>query len=288
MKYMVMCGSDIGKSYSMNQDSVGIKHISTEKGEVIFAALCDGMGGFNEGEIASCSVLKAFFKWFDVKFSKNIAEYDNDRIHNEWKLIIKTINDKLYKYGKSKRITLGTTVVAMLVINTDYYILNIGDCRVYELSDTIIQLTNDHSVVEQEVLEGKITKEEARYDKRRNQLLKSVGVLNEVVPDFFYGKVKAGSVYMMCCDGVRNKVFDDELLYYFHPTIMIDKSNMKNNIEYIFSLNKSRGENDNMTIALIKDNETTLVFDNDDKGIDVKDESIITNSNSYIEIEMEV
>lgn len=287
MKYTVMCDSDIGKSRSMNQDAVGIKHISTTDGEVVFAVLCDGMGGFNEGEIASCSVLKAFLKWFDLKYSKNIAQYDDNRIFAEWELVIKAINDKLYRYGKSKKITLGTTVTAMLVKNTDYYILNIGDCRAYELSDTIRQLTNDHSVVAQEVLDGKLTEEEARYDKRRNQLLKSVGVLSEVTPDFFCGKVNRGCVYMMCCDGVRNKVFDDELLYYFHPEIMINKSNMKNNIEYIFSLNKSRGENDNMTVVLIKDNETTVVLNSSEDGLDVNDEKIIINSDSYIEIEME-
>ena len=287
MKYTIMCDSDIGKSRSMNQDAVAIKHISTSDEEIVFAVLCDGMGGFNEGEIASCSVLKAFMKWFDIKFTKNIARYDDNRICEEWKSVIEIINDKLYRYGKSKKITLGTTVTVMLLKNTNYYILNIGDCRAYELSDTIRQLTRDHSVVAQEVLEGKLTEEEARYDNRRNQLLKSVGVLSEVTPDFFCGKVNGGSVYMMCCDGVRNKVFDDELLYYFHPAIMTNKSNMKNNIDYIFSLNKERGENDNMTVVLIKDNETTVVLNNTDDGLNINDEKIIINSDAYIDIEME-
>ena len=62
MKYTVVCESDIGKTRPMNQDAVAIKHISTNEQEVVFAILCDGMGGFNEGEIASCSVVKAFYK----------------------------------------------------------------------------------------------------------------------------------------------------------------------------------------------------------------------------------
>lgn len=282
MKYTVICDSDIGQSRSVNQDAVAVKHISTDERELVFAILCDGMGGFSEGELASCSVVKAFEEWFMIEFICNAAQYDREKIFDEWNKIIKKINDKLYKYGKLKNTVLGTTVTVMLILNYNYYILNIGDCRIYELSDTIIQLTNDHSVVAREVMEGKITYEEARYDNRRNQLLRSVGVLSEVTPDFFYGKVKSGSVYMMCCDGVRNKVFDDELLYYFHPEIMINEANMKNNMDYIFSLNKLRGENDNMTIVLIKDNERTVTLNDGDEHYKINYENTIMNSNLYI------
>lgn len=287
MKYTVVCESDIGKSRPMNQDAVAIKHISTNEQEVVFAILCDGMGGFNEGEIASCSVVKAFYKWFDNSFSKNVSQYSKDKIFAEWNMITESMNDKLYRYGKMKKITIGTTITVLMIIDLNYYILNIGDCRVYELTDKINQITYDHSVVAEEVREGKLTEEEARYDKRRNQLLRSVGVLKKVEPDFFSGIVANGAVYMMCCDGVRNKVFDDELLYYFHPTIMTNKSNMKNNIDYIFSLNKLRDENDNMTVVLIKDNATTIVLQDDENGMIVEDEKMIVNSDSYIDIEID-
>lgn len=288
MKYTIACESDIGKSRAMNQDAVAIKHISTNEQEIVFAVLCDGMGGFNEGEIASSSVVMAFLKWFNNNFLLKVSEYNKEKIYNEWNIIINSMNDKLYRYGKQKKITIGTTVTVLMIVDLNYYILNIGDCRVYELTDGIKQITNDHSVVAEEVKQGKITEEEARYDRRRNQLLRSVGVLKNVIPDFFTGTVANGGVYMMCCDGVRNKVFDDELLYYFHPTIMTTKSNMKNNIDYVFSLNKQRDENDNMTIVLIKDNATTIVLQNEENSISVEDEKTIINSDSYIDIGIDI
>lgn len=287
MKYTVICESDVGRMRSINQDAVAIKHISTSGEEVVFAVLCDGMGGFNEGEVASSSVVMAFMKWFDEKYTKAINAYNIDKVFLEWKNIVNIINDKLYEYGNKNSVKVGTTATVMLICNTQYYILNIGDCRVYELSNKITQLTNDHSVVEREIELGRITREEARYDKRRNQLLRSIGVLENVSPDFFYGEVHTGAVYMLCCDGVRNKVFDDELLYYFHPEIMTTKSNMENNVNYIFALNKMRNENDNMTVVLIKDNDTTIVINNKDNACVVQDEKIIVNSDSYLDIELD-
>ena len=143
MKYTIACESDIGKSRAMNQDAVAAKHISTNEQEIVFAVLCDGMGGFNEGEIASSSVVMAFLKWFNNNFLLKVSEYNKEKIYNEWNIIINSMNDKLYRYGKQKKITIGTTVTVLMIVDLNYYILNIGDCRVYELTDGIKQITND-------------------------------------------------------------------------------------------------------------------------------------------------
>lgn len=284
VRYTVTCDSDIGRSRKMNQDAVTIKHISTANEEVVLAVICDGMGGLKDGEIASTSVVKAFLKWFDNAFVKDISHYKEERIFSEWTSLINEINSRIYLYGKKQKISLGTTLTAMLIINEDYYIANIGDCRAYELTDTIRQVTDDHSVVSKEVREGKITEEQARFDSRRNRLLRSIGVMSKTRADYYTGKVAKRGVYMLCCDGVRNKVYDDEFLYFFHPSVMTNKSNMDNNINYIFYLNKLREENDNMSVVLIKDNETTIVLQNDDNQIVIENEKIIINSDMYIDI----
>jgi len=286
MRYTVVCDSDIGKSRTVNQDAVAVKHISTDSEEVVYAVLCDGMGGLKDGEVASSSVVKAFIKWFDERFSTNVLKYDKGKIFEEWSAVVERINEKIYRYGKTKGINLGTTVIVMLIVNKEYYILNIGDCRTYEIAERITQLTQDHSVVAEEVKAGLLTEEEARFDKRRNQLNRSIGVVKEVKADFFNGHISPGGVYLMCCDGVRNKIYDDELMYYFHPSIMTSRSNMENNIKYIFSLNMSRNETDNMTVVLIKDNETTIVLQKEAGCVIVEDEQIIINSDSFIDIDI--
>lgn len=284
MRFTVTCDSDIGRMRKQNQDAVAVKHISANSKEVVFAVLCDGMGGLEEGEIASASVVNSFLEWFDKFYIKKIDKYDETVIFSDWEFIIKKINSALYKYGDKRGIKIGTTVTIMLICNMDYYILNIGDSRAYELTHTIRQLTIDHSLVAKEVRAGRLSLEEARFDSRRNQLLRSVGVTKDTRADLFKGKVSDGAVYMLCCDGVRNKVYDEELLYYFHPVVMTDKNVMKNNINYVFELNKFRKENDNMSVILIKDNETTIVLQNSENTITV-DEKVITGVKRTINID---
>lgn len=279
MRYTVACDSDIGRVRTVNQDAIFTKHIATNGNEVVFAVLCDGMGGFEEGEIASATVVNTFAKWFENSSFFDVVDYSYESVKKEWFEIIDEVNCRIYRYGQRKKINIGSTVTVLMIINNQYYILNVGDGRVYELTKDIVQLTKDHSVVAQKVEQGVLTKEQAMVDPRRNQLLKSIGGLRDVVPDFFSGLVPKEAVYMMCCDGVRNKVYDDELLYYFHPNIMTDSDNMRHNIRYIFELNKARKESDNMSIILIKNNSTTIVYD--DRNV-VYDEQFMGSNNKII------
>lgn len=285
MRYTVMCDSDVGRARKNNQDAVVVKHVSASSREVVFAVLCDGMGGLEEGEVASTSVVMTFLKWFDSFYMPKINEFDEATVFSNWQYIINSINSKLYQYGNRQGIKVGTTVTVLLVCNMEYYILNIGDGRVYELTDHITQLTEDHSVVAREVKQGRLSPQEARYDSRRNQLLRSVGVTKETKADFFKGQVLGGAVYMLCCDGIHNKIYDEEILYYFHPQIMTNKNVMKNNIRFVLELNKYRQENDNMSVILIKDNETTIVLQSAEEEIAVKEEKVIAGTDKRIDID---
>lgn len=285
MRYTVTCDSDVGRVRKTNQDAVMVKHISLSSREIVFAVLCDGMGGLDEGEVASTSVVTNFLKWFDSFYLPQINKFGEEIIFRDWQYIIKEINSELYQYGNRHEIKVGTTVTVMLVCNMEYYILNIGDGRVYELTNHIRQLTEDHSVVAREVKKGRLSLQEARFDSRRNQLLRSVGVTKETKADFYKGKISEGAVYMLCCDGVRNKIYDEEILYYFHPQIMINRNVMENNIRYVLELNKYRQENDNMSVILIKDNETTIVLQSNETEILVTDEKIIASTDKIIDID---
>lgn len=251
-KYKAGCDSDIGIRRKVNQDAVYMHHIAIAGEEAVFCILCDGMGGFKDGELASASVVHAYIGWFKKIFIKHSEQRDEKAVISEWNNIAVKINSDIYKYGVKKGIRIGTTAVVILLWRGRYIILNIGDSRVYEMTDNIMQLTKDHTWVQREFEEGRITKEQARTHKKRNILLHCIGGNPSVALDFFVGNVKHNAVYMLCSDGIRNKVSDDELFYFFHPTCMNSKEAIVNNIKYIFELNKLRNETDNMTVAIIK------------------------------------
>ena len=251
-EYKAECDSDVGLRRKVNQDAVYMQHMTIAGEEAVFCVLCDGMGGFKDGELASASVVHAYTDWFRKRFIKHLQHIDEEAIINDWNDIAVKINNIIYKYGIKKAIRIGTTAVVMLLWRDRYCILNVGDSRVYELKENIIQLTKDHTWVQREFEEGHMTKEQARTHKKKNILLRCIGGTPCVSPDFFIGNVQCGAVYMLCSDGIRNKVSDDELYYFFHPTCMDSRGAILNNINYIFELNKLRSETDNMTVAVIK------------------------------------
>ncbi len=258
MRYIAACDTDVGKVKKENQDALAIRHALLPDGEAVLAILCDGMGGFEHGELASASLVMAYVRWFEEIFLKEYSKFLAEDICDMWEKILVNMNKRIYEYGKSNSIKIGSTLSLLLIWNGKYYIMNVGDCRVYEFAANPVQITKDHSLVAREIEEGRLTPEQARVDSRRNQLLQCVGGQPKTQGDFFTGSICAEAVYMMCCDGVRTKVNDDELYYFFHPMCMNSEDAMNNNIKYIFELNKTRNETDNMSVILIKDTVATM------------------------------
>ena len=284
MRYIVTGNSDVGKVKKVNQDSFCVKIADTGKGKAVFAVLCDGMGGFEQGELASATVVKAYVKWFEESFLENITLMDYMRIKWDWERLAYRLNEAISAYGTTNNIKIGTTATVFLIYCDQFYVMNVGDCRLYRLAENIEQITNDHSWVALQVELGNMTKEEARLDKRNNKLLQCIGAMWEVKPDFFTGNVVEDNVFMMCCDGVRNKVNDEELFYFLHPSCLVDEKIMNNNMLYLFELNKLRDERDNMTIILIRAVESTMIIHDDETDFVIEKEITFMESKKYLEI----
>lgn len=88
---------------------------------------------------------------------------------------------------------------------------DVGDCRTYIISDTLTQLTTDHTIVQRELTEGKLTPEQARKDSRQSLLLQCVGAGKDVKPDYLSGEVLPHRTFLICCDGFRRKVTEAEI-----------------------------------------------------------------------------
>lgn len=253
MNYIVAASTDIGNTKSTNQDSFGVRVLYTPCGKMVFAVLCDGMGGLAKGEVASSTVVKAFYNWVDMRLPILCENGLSDNaIRSDWTQIVCDYNEKIKQYGRSQGISMGTTVTAILMTETRYYIANVGDTRAYEIGNYVRVLTKDQTVVAREVELGMLTPEQAETDPRRSVLLQCIGASDVVYPDLFFGETMQNAVYMLCSDGFRHEITPDEIFQYLQPNVMLDADGMKANLDSLILLNKQREERDNITVVAIR------------------------------------
>lgn len=253
MDFIVSAATDIGIKKTTNQDSFNVRIFDTPMGKVVFAVLCDGMGGLSKGEVASATVVNAFCKWADGRLSNLCATGIQDAdIRREWQEIVEIYNVKIKNYAHSCGTNMGTTVTVMLMTPYRYYIANVGDTRAYEIGEGLRMLTKDQTVVAREVEYGHLTPEQAEKDPRRSVLLQCIGASEEVAADFFFGDTKMNCVYMLCTDGFRHEITSEEIHQYMHPDRMLEMDGMKSIMEELISINKQRLEQDNISVIAIR------------------------------------
>lgn len=251
MHYIATADTDVGISKSTNQDSVLIKHATTDVGEVLMAIVCDGMGGLAKGELASATVIRAFSKWFDEELPYELENVDMQVIGGKWSLILKSLNVQILEYGQQLGSNLGTTFSGILFVDDKYVIVHVGDTRIYHIGSTLHQLTTDQTFVAREISRGTMTAEQAKTDKRRNLLLQCVGASKNVDPQILCGIAEKGA-YMICSDGFRHEITPGEMYESLNPINFLNENAMHNNAKYLIELVKSRQEKDNISVVLIK------------------------------------
>lgn len=251
MRYTATADSDVGISKSTNQDSVLIKHASTDIGEVLMAIVCDGMGGLAKGELASATVIREFARWFDEDLPFELDNLDMQVIGGKWSLMLKDLNLKILEYGTEHGTSLGTTFSGILFVGDQYVIAHVGDTRVYQIGSSLNQLTTDQTFVAREISRGTMTAEQAKTDKRRNLLLQCIGASKTVEPQVICGTVEKGA-YMLCSDGFRHEITEAEIYESLNPINFMNKNAMHSNARYLIEQVKSRNERDNISVVLIK------------------------------------
>ena len=254
MEFSATYNTDIGIKKFTNQDSLALRIIDTPKGQVAFGIVCDGMGGLAKGELASKEVIDSFTRWFDETFVEEILSdtFSAESLRREWNGIIQNENRLLGMYGADNNIMLGTTVSALLMYDNEFYIVHVGDSRVYELRDSVRILTRDQTFVAREIAAGRMTPEEAKTDPRRSVLLQCVGASAEVKPDFLKGKIQKNAIYLICSDGFRHQISEEEILEKLGPNAIKSDEDMKYGCVYLTEMVKNRKEADNITVAVIR------------------------------------
>ncbi len=197
--------TDVGVKRQVNQDYVFHSEAAIGNLANLFI-VADGMGGHNAGDYASS---------FATNFVVDCVKSDSET--NPIKLIRKAIeaaNEELLKDASSDpdKDGMGTTFVAATVMEDGYmYVANVGDSRLYLVNSEIIQITRDHSLVEEMVRAGKIDREAARLHPDKNIITRAVGAVKNLKVDFFDMKLKPGDRILMCTDGLSNMVAENRI-----------------------------------------------------------------------------
>lgn len=198
--------SDKGRYRAENQDSFKLCSIE----EDLLAVVCDGMGGVAGGRFASDSAISRF-----VSFTKTaLATTGGTQCADVLREAVDAANRWVYHLSQETEeyAGMGTTLVAGLFLPTKVLVINVGDSRAYRVArDGIVQLTKDHSLVQQMVDNGDLTPAQARKHPRRNIITRAVGSEPFVVSDIFEFPVRKGDLFLFCSDGLTNAVEEAEL-----------------------------------------------------------------------------
>lgn len=253
MQYLGSAVTDVGIIKKTNQDSLCLKIADTkERGEIAMAVICDGMGGLSKGELASATVIRHMSDWFEKELPQRLYKFSWKDISSEFTKMIKGLNYKIIEYGRNVGTSLGTTLSLLLIVEDKFMVAHVGDSRVYQITDKINQITEDQTYVAREIKLGRMTPQQAAVDPQRNMLLQCVGASTVVEPAFYFGNVVPNSVFVLCSDGFRHVVSDEEIFENLNYQNIPNIKNMQDNSKYLIELNKRRNERDNISVAVLK------------------------------------
>ena len=191
--------TDIGKLRKQNEDAAWF-----DESRAVFA-VADGMGGHLAGEVASRMAIEAVQRMARENERPGIAAL-REAVACAHETILAHAQDHIECAG------MGTTLSVLWLGENYAYIAHVGDSRIYRLREgSLTQITQDHSLVEELVRAGLITREQARTHPRCNIITRALGTHGENEPDLLVTDVQDGDVFLLCTDGLTGMVPDDEI-----------------------------------------------------------------------------
>ncbi len=237
--------SDIGKVRKSNQDSI---YINPNHKCFIVA---DGMGGHRGGDIASQLTTKIFGEHFN-----SVQGSIKNKIKDVLKCI-KMANTKIMEKSQTEPLLkgMGTTAVSMCIEGNKAYIANIGDSRTYLISEgKLYQLTKDHSLVQEKINLGIISRDEASRDRMKNVLVRTIGFEEDMQIDSFEYSISKNDMFLLCSDGLYSKVYDKEMIEMINQYIPDPSKTtpqiLDNLVQALIDRANHHGGNDNISIIM--------------------------------------
>lgn len=243
MEYWAL--TDKGMVRSVNQDTFFAGEIKNDAGETAFlCAVCDGMGGARAGDLASITARETFVE--AVKFGFRLK---SDDIPALMRAAAEKANEAVLEKAKENEDFhgMGTTLVAAMISDNKAVVANVGDSRCYIIKDGAIrQITKDHSLVEDMIDKGELSREQAWKHPRKNLITRAVGTDNRLECDIFEPDFAHGDYMLLCSDGLSNIVNSQEMLF----EVLYGESR-ETAAQRMMDIALSRNASDNVTIVLL-------------------------------------
>jgi len=239
--------TDSGKIRKHNQDIYQV--LSNEGKDVVVLVVCDGMGGANAGNIASELAANSFMNYItdkmdEIEKTENI--HDIALIMTDAVIAANTVVFDKSLHGEEFS-GMGTTLTAAISTKHGEVVANVGDSRLYHVTkNKITQITRDHSVVEDMIERGEISRNEARRHPNRNLITRALGTCIYEPPDIFYLNLDTGDFVLLCSDGLTNVVLDSEIQYE-----LTRGETVRESCEVLVDMALTRGAPDNVTAVIL-------------------------------------
>jgi len=241
-----------GMVRSHNEDAI------SSDGEVGLAVLADGMGGYNAGEVASGIAVALITSEMRQAIAKtslhSLDQADGDlQAIRLLKGIVAKANTSIYQSASSQPqyAGMGTTLVVALFRDNRLSVAHIGDSRLYRLrEDKLEQVTRDHSLLQEQIDSGMITREAARRSQNKNLVTRALGIEPEVEAEIHTYDVRPGDLYLLCSDGLNDMVEDEDI----ELTLNAMGSNLPLAANQLVQMANDNGGRDNVSVVLVRVN----------------------------------
>jgi|SRR5579859_1938768 len=242
--------TDIGCVRKNNEDNLGWDQ------RLGLYVVCDGMGGALAGEVASKMGVDLVLDYF--REATQTGEYpefgalpaDMSIAGKHLSSAIQRANKAIYEAGQAKQSQhgMGSTIVAILVQENFLTVAHAGDSRIYRLREGVLeQLTQDHSLVMEQVRRGLITMEQAEKSDMQNIIIRALGSEDVVEPDVQDLIAFRNDIYLLASDGLTKLVKDDSIKQILGNSRSLDAA-----CEDLIKAAKEKGGDDNITCLLLR------------------------------------
>jgi serine/threonine protein phosphatase PrpC len=234
--------TDIGRVRLVNEDRAAVQ---SELNGLSLAIVADGMGGHQAGDVASTMAVERIQEDLQSIHSEMSIEECKQRLRQA----IENANESIYDFASHREnyYGMGTTVVVTVASQELLLIGHVGDSRAYKItSDSIVQLTEDHSLVNELVKSGQITPEEASQHPRRNWVLRALGTEPEIEVDIYEYPWKQGEIVLLCTDGLSG-LLEDKTMW----KLVKQATNLEAAAQQLIHSALDAGGDDNITVVLI-------------------------------------
>ncbi|MCX8067362.1 MAG: Stp1/IreP family PP2C-type Ser/Thr phosphatase [Anaerolineae bacterium] len=247
------CRTDVGMERTLNEDSLlALQTVMAFRSRgipVALAAIADGMGGHEAGDVASQIVIRTLAQRVGGEILAPHAAGQPLPTPREWlSAVIQQANWTIYNQRRVAGTDMGTTLVVALMLGDAATIANIGDSRAYHLRpDGIEQITVDHSLVERLVATGQITREEAATHPQKNVIYRTLGDKPRVEADFFERRLAPGEALLLCSDGLSGMVPDEHIWHIWRTSTSPQEA-----CDRLVEAANSAGGEDNISVIVVQ------------------------------------